>query len=138
MPYKDKDKYRECARKATAKWRLNNPEKVAAQQARRYRKNPTAEVARTQNWFRARKYGITSTEFEALVAASGGHCQLCGDPFTRTPHIDHNHSTGEVRGLLCSPCNVGLGFFRDNTNRLKLAIQWIENGGPAEGKQWLS
>lgn len=131
MPYKDPDKYRECARKASAKWRKNNPEKVAAQQAARFRRDPKAEVARTRNWYRLRKYGLTSEQFAVLAADSNGHCQLCGDPFPRTPHIDHNHATGRVRGLLCSGCNTGLGLFKDNVQRLKLAIQWVENDGPA-------
>lgn len=66
------------------------------------------------------RYGITKADFDALYDAQDGACALCGktDGAAREAvgerywlHIDHDHETGRVRGLLCFACNNGLGFF---------------------------
>jgi hypothetical protein len=76
-------------------------------------------------------YGITPEQFDAMVTAQGGVCVLCGNPpagkrHTQVLHIDHDHRTGRVRGLLCDTCNVGLGSFRDNPDLLKRAAAYLE------------
>jgi hypothetical protein len=71
-----------------------------------------------------RRYGIGVAEYEALVAEQGGVCAVCR---TRTPeHVDHDHLTGAVRGVLCSGCNQGLGNFRDSAAALRQAIDYLE------------
>ena len=80
-----------------------------------------------------RCYGITPTEYTKLKQKQGGVCAICG---TDTPtlnhnetrpnlYVDHCHTSGAVRGLLCGSCNVGLGLFKDNPERLKAAIQYL-------------
>ena len=69
-------------------------------------------------------YGITEEEYRFLVVQQDNKCGICGRPFIDTPHIDHNHETGEVRGLLCSKCNKGLGLFDDNPDYLEKASLW--------------
>lgn len=54
-----------------------------------------------------------------------GVCESCGDPCT-LPVTDHDHVTGKARGYLCHQCNVGLGMFRDDPERLRLAIAYLE------------
>jgi len=50
--------------------------------------------------------GITQAEYDRLLAEQGGHCALCPNtPKTRRLHVDHDHTTGRVRGLLCFRCN---------------------------------
>jgi hypothetical protein len=62
------------------------------------------------------------------VARQNGRCALCGGPPTeRGLVIDHCHRSGKVRALLCSSCNKGLGFFRDDPERLTAAITYLEN-----------
>lgn len=58
---------------------------------------------------RARHLGITDEAYTRLLEAQGGHCALCPNtPKTRRLHVDHDHHTGEVRGLLCYRCNRAL------------------------------
>jgi hypothetical protein len=74
-----------------------------------------------------RTFGITVAEREALFEAQGGLCAICREnPPTDT---DHDHETGAVRGLLCNGCNVGIGHFRDDPNRLLAAVAYLAKHG---------
>ena len=73
----------------------------------------------TRDYHLKRRYGLTSSDVDALVEAQGGRCAVCQE---RPPeHVDHDHRTGEVRGVLCSCCNQGLGGFRDRADLLRAA-----------------
>ncbi|MEV7628166.1 endonuclease VII domain-containing protein [Actinoplanes sp. NPDC089786] len=71
-----------------------------------------------------RRYGIGQVDFDELLAEQGGVCAICGaaDP----QHVDHDHRTGWVRGILCFNCNGGLGQFRDNQLFLASAIEYLK------------
>lgn len=84
------------------------------------------------------KYGLTPEQYDALSAAQGGLCAVCSRPPDgkhRTLYVDHDHgccpglgSCGDcVRGLICHPCNVGLGMFRDDVEALKAAVSYLES-----------
>ena len=78
----------------------------------------------TRDYHLRRRYGIDSADVDAMVAAQGGLCLLCKE---RPPqHVDHDHVTGRVRGVLCSCCNQGLGNFRDSAATLRAAIDYLE------------
>lgn len=76
-------------------------------------------------------YGITLEHYNHLLSKQNGRCALCR---TDVPggrghfHVDHNHETGKVRGLLCHNCNIGLGNFRDNPELLRRAARYISRG----------
>lgn len=72
---------------------------------------------------RLRRYGVTPEEYAALLDNCHGLCTICksSDPLI----VDHNHSTGNVRGLLCNSCNTGLGLFRDNPELLAHAVDYL-------------
>lgn len=58
---------------------------------------------------RAKQLGVTDADYAALLEAQDGHCALCpSTPKTRRLHVDHDHATGKVRGLLCHRCNRAL------------------------------
>ena len=80
----------------------------------------------TNNTKRRGKYGITSDEYIAMVKDQRGLCAICDRPMTRHPHVDHDHDTGVIRGLLCYTCNVGLGSFGDDPERLRAAAKYVE------------
>jgi hypothetical protein len=55
---------------------------------------------------RAKQLGVTDEQYAAMLDAQGGHCALCpSTPKTRRLHVDHDHATGKLRGLLCHRCN---------------------------------
>jgi DNA-directed RNA polymerase subunit RPC12/RpoP len=75
---------------------------------------------------RLKKYGITEEDFNAMLEKQGYRCAICGsDNDGRELAIDHDHVTGEVRGLLCTKCNLGLGSFEDDITRLEKAKLYL-------------
>lgn len=75
-----------------------------------------------------RKYGLSGDQFNAMLTAQNGKCAICGaSPNGKVLFVDHCHSTGEVRGLLCHGCNSGLGYFRDSASIMALAITYLKN-----------
>jgi hypothetical protein len=75
---------------------------------------------------KVKRYGITTDHYAALLARQGGTCAICKrPPSARRLAVDHCHTTGKVRGLLCSPCNVSLGQFGDDPRRLVEAAKYL-------------
>jgi hypothetical protein len=75
-----------------------------------------------------RRYGIGADDFDRMVVEQGGVCAICGRPDPE--HVDHDHETGEVRGILCFNCNGGLGQFRDDVDALRSAAVYLEGKTP--------
>ena len=76
-----------------------------------------------------RLYGISAKEYKALSAAQNGLCRICVNPpppDQRGLVVDHCHTTGAVRGLLCNNCNALLGMATDDVARLRSAIDYLE------------
>lgn len=73
--------------------------------ARARDRSPTREQVR--GWNIKHRYGISQDQVDQMMSAQGGVCAICGEVPSR-PVIDHNHSTGKVRGVLCHPCNIKL------------------------------
>ncbi len=77
------------------------------------------------------KYGITVEDYDRMFDAQGGVCAICSRPASGGPtsasrlHIDHCHTTGKVRALLCSTCNLGVGYFADDPDRLIAAAAYL-------------
>lgn len=95
------------------KWRAENADKARESVSRSMRK---------------RSYGITDEEYYGLLIEQEGGCAICGRPCS-TGHrlsVDHNHATGEIRGLLCRRHNAGLGHFNDDPALMRKAIKYLE------------
>ena len=85
-------------------------------------------------------YGITVEQYEAIFEAQGGLCAICREPEPRRAKstatdrmampVDHDHASGEVRGLLCSNCNITLGLMKDDPDRLEAAANYLRNPRP--------
>lgn len=75
------------------------------------------QYRQTRRRARAFKYGLTEGDLDALEESQGGCCAICGR--TAKLVIDHNHSSGTVRGLLCAPCNGFVGFLDADSSTLE-------------------
>lgn len=99
---------RPCKNKYLAKWRKKNP-------------------GAYKEW----KYGITQSQYDDLIEKQGDSCAICKtmEPGGRhgSWHIDHDHATGKVRGLLCWLCNSGLGKFNDDPYLLNKAAKYVQD-----------
>ena len=81
----------------------------------------------------ARQHGLPATAYDDLWEEQLGHCKICGIDLDeraeqgnpRCPHLDHCHTTGQVRGILCSKCNRGLGIFNDCHVTLSSAVEYL-------------
>lgn len=91
------------------------------------------EIRRRSHLFQ--NYRMSVKEYAVLYKLHKGLCSICGIEGTDVGakegilHIDHSHTTGAIRGLLCRSCNLGLGFFEDNTARLENAIGYLVRMG---------
>jgi hypothetical protein len=102
-------------------WRKANPDKVRAS-VEKYKEQQ-------KHTARKRRYGITKEQYEELLIKQESRCAICStDKVGRNHtsfHVDHNHDTGKVRGLLCDKCNRGLGYFNDNPDNLNKAAEYL-------------
>jgi Recombination endonuclease VII len=71
-------------------------------------------------------YGLTKEGYDRMLAQQHGACAICKRQPQETLCIDHDHDTGQVRGLLCRKCNLGLGFFDDSPSLLRAAAAYLE------------
>ena len=67
---------------------------------------------------------MSQVEFDELLARQDGMCSICGSAMSK-PAVDHDHRTGAIRGLLCGPCNRGLGHFRDDPDLCERAALYL-------------
>jgi hypothetical protein len=128
----------------------NNPERKAYM--KEYRTNPgfrEKENAAGRKWYRKnsevehnghlkRTFGITREDFNQMMGSQNGVCDICKNPESRKnpttgkiKHlcVDHCHTTGKVRGLLCFACNSSLGKFKDSIPTLENAITYLKKHG---------
>ena len=75
-----------------------------------------------------RKYNLTLEQVNSMVTAQNGVCAICLETFknTRDTHVDHNHGNGQVRQLLCTACNHGIGNFKEKPINLQRAIDYLQ------------
>lgn len=80
-------------------------------------------------------YELTELEYQNFMTVQDGKCAICRDELgdRKDIMIDHNHKTGEARGLLCRSCNTGLGFFKDSELILFFAREYVHNNGVKDG-----
>lgn len=69
------------------------------------------------------RYNLTKDEFNEMLDAQNGICLICPNPASV---VDHDHKTNKVRGLLCSKCNLGIGYFQDNPELLVKAAEYLK------------
>jgi hypothetical protein len=100
-------------RQIHAKYRQLNPERTKARDAK-------ANIRSV-----LKNHGMTLDQYEKMLQHQKGVCAICGEISSRRLCFDHNHSTGKVRGLLCSKCNFGIGQFNDDIELLMAAAVYL-------------
>jgi hypothetical protein len=106
-------------------WKRDNPERDAARQAA-YRASGRKSISDRKSYLK-RKYGMTLAEYERILASQGGVCALCRRPPRPgiSLHVDHEHTSNRIRGLLCFQCNNALGDIEDNLAWLDAARYYL-------------
>lgn len=86
-----------------------------------------------RNWKLRRFYGISPEQYEQMLAQQNEACAICKTKFNGIPFVDHDHSSGWVRGLLCSRCNFAIGGFEEDILRMQEAVEYlVSNATPTE------
>ena len=100
--------------------RLNNPELMAKYRTKAHEKKKND---------RRRRFGLHWKDYDKLLTNQSECCKICNrhkSMFKRKLSVDHCHSTGKIRGLLCGSCNTALGHFQDDVDRMRKAITYLE------------
>ena len=100
--------------------------RVEYNDSRRYGANREKELRQRRNRHYIRTYGITIDHYESLLREQDGVCGICKTRKKLSLAVDHNHTTGAVRGLLCNNCNTAIGNFMENKEILFSAIKYLE------------
>lgn len=143
-----------CQLKRNQKWRKDNPDRYRAILDRGHlkrksdpvtrakhaagikvwRKTPSGQRSMLDNRLR-HDYGITLEEYNRLIDKQNGLCAICGNPpkggspTNQRLHVDHDHTTGKVRGLLCKNCNTAIGFLGEDLSRIEASIRYLKSDG---------
>jgi hypothetical protein len=127
---------KDCYNGIRTLYRATHAEQIAENKKRLYyarheenKQRLRARYPKVRAWKLMRVYGLTVEDYDRMYEEQGGACAICRNPKNDGPrpslHVDHDHATGEVRGLLCNLCNVGLGSFGDDIERLGQAIAYL-------------
>jgi hypothetical protein len=128
-------------------WTAKNQERIIQNRRANYKRNREAILLKNkrakdrriaagkENPYKVKlekKYGITLEIYAEMYRAQNGLCAICGNgPSKGSWHgklgVDHCHDTGAIRGLLCDDCNVGIGRLKDDPERLRKALQYLEH-----------
>lgn len=141
-PYTDfhKDKYQKDGYRCSCK----SCQQIA--HIKRYEKDPEGQKARAKDYRKRlkesspeklfisnrrtklkRSYNISLEDYDTLLLSQDNRCKICGkEPSAKLLAVDHCHTTGKVRGLLCSNCNTALGLVKDNKELLSRMITYLE------------
>ena len=113
------------AKARVKRWQQENPERLNAY--RRSRRLEPEVKLRERAGHLMRKYGITLKQYEAMLEEQGGGCFICERPQRDdiSLHVDHDHSTGKIRGILCFPCNNALADLQDDPELLRKAASYV-------------
>ena len=118
----------EPGRARARRWQRENPERVAAQRAAA-RGTGKRQVQNRRSYLK-RTYGLTLEEYEHMLRAQGRKCAICRarprDDISL--HVDHDHETGEIRGLTCFKCNNAIGDLGDVPARIEREIEYLVSG----------
>jgi len=122
---------KKCRNKEYRKYSLTEGAKLLYKKRRKkYEKTDKGKRARSRANYRRgiREYGLTIEQYDLMLSEQNNGCAICGNSESnRRLCIDHNHITGEVRGLLCTSCNVLVGYLEKNDGLKQKARRYLKN-----------
>lgn len=135
---KYRETHKEQCNAASRKWNAEHSEKIRiankkyeeSHREKRQERQKSFEVKSYKRWYHlSKRYGITKKEFDDICSSQKNCCAICGEPLfgqgSKKPCVDHNHVTGEVRGILCFDCNIMIGFAKDREGVLLRACEYL-------------
>jgi hypothetical protein len=105
-----------------------------------YQRSPLRRWKQRESYV-SRKYGVSMESLQVILRRQDGRCAICSKPwqvcatakkvnheviFLQFLYVDHDHRTGEVRGLLCNACNTAIGLFEEDRARISSALSYLE------------
>lgn len=119
-----REQNREHVREQMRNWTANNQERVKLYSKARVKRPVDPYYMRLRQ---REQRGFTVLFIDRLLQFQQSRCPICGKEFTSEAdaHADHDHTTGKPRGMLCGPCNRGLGLFGDDVSKLLSAVQYL-------------
>ena len=133
----DKHNAREYAKNYQRKMRNESEEFKRKSNIAAYKYNATekGKLAARRSFLKY-TYGISIEEYNILLLLQGGKCAICGVESYEAPknvlYVDHNHDTGEIRGLLCSNCNTALGLLKENRSNINSLLLYLDKNEKRE------
>lgn len=127
----NKDKIRKCRQD----YYLKNKDLIKKKVKDYFLSNPDKNMAKARRVHLLRQYNMTEEDFNVMLQNQEGVCAICKEKELskrcKYLHVDHDHNSKKVRGLLCSNCNRGLGLFKDSAELLEKASQYLrkDNNG---------
>ena len=106
------------------RWRCKDCDRAAAKD--RYNQNREAVIDRANKRNYLKSYGLTIEEVDAMIKAQNNKCKICNKTSNRKLHVDHCHTTGKIRGMLCHNCNTALGLFKEDINIMAKAMDYLQ------------
>ncbi len=120
---------KDCMKARSTAWEKANPERRRLSK-QRFQSTPEARMKRKAHHLK-KSYGLDRISFENMLSNQGFLCLLCSQVLSKYPdsttHIDHDHITGRVRGILCRSCNQGIGFLKHDPGILIKAIEYLKD-----------
>jgi Recombination endonuclease VII len=122
---------KECTNTKTRAYAKANPMLTKQRKAAWHNAIQPSGLTKNKEMHLRKGYGLSGDDFSVLLKAQGYKCGCCGGPFAanshkRPMHVDHDHRTGKVRGILCGGCNLILGHAKDSVEVLQRAIFYLQ------------
>lgn len=127
--HKNAEKWRKYSREYQRTWRANPENKKKIKKYKiEFRSRHPEKVREARRRKTIRAYGLTLEQYEAMKKSQKNRCRACGGPPDgrwKKLHIDHDHKTGRVRGLLCGKCNCAAGYLKDSPQKARALAKYL-------------
>ena len=119
------------------KWRKENVERLRAKARREYANNPEKHRKVAREYYRnnrqreldrirKNKYGIDGVGFRKIMKQQNNKCLICNEGMSKNLSVDHDHKTGEIRGVICNSCNLAIGNAHSSPRILRALADYLE------------